>query len=63
MDFGPPSIQACKWVNVLFEFYQSPEFVLVGTPLIFRMGQTKGMGEVISVTEELSEAELCRESI
>jgi GTPase len=54
VEFDPPSIQPCVWVNVVFEFYRTPEFVLVGTPLIFRMGQTKGMGEVISVTEELT---------
>lgn len=44
-----PSVVPCKWVTVQFEFYNSPEFVRVGTPLIFREGKTKGMGEVIEV--------------
>uniref|UniRef100_A0A1I7ZC12 Tr-type G domain-containing protein n=1 Tax=Steinernema glaseri TaxID=37863 RepID=A0A1I7ZC12_9BILA len=48
-----PSIQPCAWVTVRFKFYRNPEYVRVGTPMIFREGRTKGMGEVLEVVEPI----------
>uniref|UniRef100_A0A1I7VG43 Tr-type G domain-containing protein n=1 Tax=Loa loa TaxID=7209 RepID=A0A1I7VG43_LOALO len=44
-----PSIVPCQWVTAQFEFYSCPEYVRVGTPLIFRESKTKGMGEVVHI--------------
>uniref|UniRef100_A0A1I7XJL0 Tr-type G domain-containing protein n=1 Tax=Heterorhabditis bacteriophora TaxID=37862 RepID=A0A1I7XJL0_HETBA len=44
-----PSLQQGKWATVTLEFFGGPEYVRAGTPLIFRQGKTKGMGEVIYV--------------
>lgn len=49
MELDVPSIVPCQWVTVQFEFYNYPEYVRVGTPLIFRESKTKGMGEVVRI--------------
>ncbi|VDK73976.1 unnamed protein product [Litomosoides sigmodontis] len=49
MELDAPSIVPCQWVTVQFEFYSCPEYVRVGTPLIFRESKTKGMGEVVHI--------------
>uniref|UniRef100_F1KSM9 GTP-binding protein 2 n=1 Tax=Ascaris suum TaxID=6253 RepID=F1KSM9_ASCSU len=52
IDMDASCIMPCTWVTARFEFYSGPEFVRVGTPLIFRQGKTKGMGEVIELLKE-----------
>ncbi|VDK42255.1 unnamed protein product [Anisakis simplex] len=52
IDIDAACIVPCQWVTAQFEFYNGPEFVRIGTPLIFRQGKTKGMGEVIALPEE-----------
>ncbi|MCP9264787.1 GTP-binding protein 2 [Dirofilaria immitis] len=49
MELDAPSIVPCQWATVQFEFYSCPEYVRVGTPLIFRESKTKGMGEVVRI--------------
>uniref|UniRef100_A0A8R1TXV4 Tr-type G domain-containing protein n=1 Tax=Onchocerca volvulus TaxID=6282 RepID=A0A8R1TXV4_ONCVO len=49
MELDAPSIVPCQWVTVQFEFYSCPEYLRVGTPLIFRESKTKGMGEVVHI--------------
>uniref|UniRef100_A0A0N4ZP90 Tr-type G domain-containing protein n=1 Tax=Parastrongyloides trichosuri TaxID=131310 RepID=A0A0N4ZP90_PARTI len=49
VDIKGDALRAGEWCIVTFEFYCSPEFITVGTPLIFREGKTKGMGEVIDI--------------
>ncbi|KAK0408609.1 hypothetical protein QR680_004053 [Steinernema hermaphroditum] len=48
-----PSIQPCMWVTARFRFYRNPEYVRVGTQMIFREGRTKGMGEVIDIVHPI----------
>lgn len=48
-ELDAPSIVPGQWVTVQFEFYSCPEYVRVGTPLIFRESKTKGMGEVVHI--------------
>ncbi|CAI4225094.1 unnamed protein product [Auanema sp. JU1783] len=50
VEIDRDSLKQGKWANVVFEFYCHPEYVQVGTPLIFRQGKTKGMGEVTDVS-------------
>ncbi|KHN86488.1 GTP-binding protein 2 [Toxocara canis] len=52
IDMDASCIIPCTWVTARFEFYSGPEFVRVGTPLIFRQGKTKGMGEVVELLKE-----------
>ncbi|KJH43078.1 elongation factor Tu GTP binding domain protein [Dictyocaulus viviparus] len=51
VDMDRPSLQQGKWATVMFELMSGPEHIKPGTPLIFRQGRTKGMGEVIHVVE------------
>ncbi|VDM99144.1 unnamed protein product [Thelazia callipaeda] len=49
IELDAPSVTACQWVTVLFEFYSCPEYIRVGTPFIFHESKTKGVGEVIQI--------------
>lgn len=49
VEMDQSSLKQGTWASVTLEFYTTPEFVRVGTPLIFRQGKTKGMGEVTDV--------------
>lgn len=49
IDLDTPSMQPGVWTTAKFEFYTNPEYVRVGTPLIFRQGKTKGMGEIVKI--------------
>ncbi|RCN40060.1 elongation factor Tu GTP binding domain protein [Ancylostoma caninum] len=49
VDIDRPSLEQGKWATVMFELMCGPEYIRAGTPLIFRQGKTKGMGEVIEV--------------
>ncbi|KAK6016365.1 elongation factor Tu GTP binding domain protein [Ostertagia ostertagi] len=52
VDIDRPSLEQGKWATVLFQLMGGPEYILAGTPLIFRQGKTKGMGEVMEVIED-----------
>ncbi|GMS81867.1 hypothetical protein PENTCL1PPCAC_4043 [Pristionchus entomophagus] len=41
-----------EWATVEMRFPYSREFVRRGTPLIFRQGKTRGIGDVVEVIEE-----------
>ncbi|EPB79432.1 elongation factor Tu GTP binding domain protein [Ancylostoma ceylanicum] len=49
VDIDRPSLEQGKWATVMFELMCGPEYIRAGTPLIFRQGKTKGMGEVLEV--------------
>ncbi|CAJ0590382.1 unnamed protein product [Cylicocyclus nassatus] len=51
VDIDRPSLEQGKWATVMFELMNSPEYIRPATPLIFRQGKTKGMGEVLEVFE------------
>ncbi|ETN82282.1 elongation factor Tu GTP binding domain protein [Necator americanus] len=49
VDIDRPSLEQGKWATVMLELMSGPEYIRSGTPLIFRQGKTKGMGEVVEV--------------
>nr|CDJ86008.1 Protein synthesis factor and Translation elongation factor EFTu EF1A domain containing protein [Haemonchus contortus] len=52
VDIDGPSLEQGKWATVMFQLMGGPEYIRAGTPLIFRQGKTKGMGEVMDVIED-----------
>ncbi|VDO24056.1 unnamed protein product [Haemonchus placei] len=52
VDIDGPSLEQGKWATVMFQLMSGPEYIRAGTPLIFRQGKTKGMGEVMDVIED-----------
>ncbi|WKY12143.1 hypothetical protein Q1695_003601 [Nippostrongylus brasiliensis] len=52
VDIDRPSLEQGKWATVMFQLMGGPEYIRAGTPLIFRQGKTKGMGEVMEVIED-----------
>ncbi|PAV86098.1 hypothetical protein WR25_24426 [Diploscapter pachys] len=49
IDNAEQAVEQLVWATVTMEFLTHPEFIREGTPLIFRQGKTKGMGEVVEV--------------
>ena len=43
------SLQTNEKAVVLFRFINRPEYIRVGSRLLFREGKTKGMGEVTKI--------------
>jgi len=45
---------------VVFRFFNRPEYINIGSRLLFREGRTKGMGEVTKIFPLLPEVPPCR---
>jgi len=53
-------IQTNEKAVVVFRFFNRPEYINIGSRLLFREGRTKGMGEVTKITPLLPEVPPCR---
>ena len=49
VEMDNPVIRSGDNANIIFEFMYKPEFVIVGSSLIFREGKTRGIGKIVEV--------------
>lgn len=52
IDTSTGSLNVGETAKVTFKFLRQPEYITVGSRLLFREGKTKGIGEVISVGDD-----------